>query len=142
MVVYIEIDVTCSIDNETIMHWFQNKKTRRSWELKLTITILKVLVWCYAVKGSADWANKKKGEKKQWCIPFSRIHEISNEVYSNTTCGWWDSIDYRKLDSHIKKSIVLLLYIKLNELFDIYKVSSTCQGPHTQFTFILKTRSH
>ena len=88
LVVYIERDVACSIDNEIIMHWFQNMKTRRSWESKLTITILKVLVRCYGVKGSADWANKKKGEKKQWC---------------NTTCGWPASIDYRKLDSHIKK---------------------------------------
>ena len=24
-----------------------------------------LLVWCYGVKGSADWANRKKGKKKQ-----------------------------------------------------------------------------
>ena len=29
LVVYIEKDVTCSIDNETIMQRFQNMKTRR-----------------------------------------------------------------------------------------------------------------
>ena len=29
LVVYIERDVTCSIDNETIMQWFQNIKTHR-----------------------------------------------------------------------------------------------------------------
>ena len=27
MIVYIKRDITCSIDNETIMHWFQNMKT-------------------------------------------------------------------------------------------------------------------
>ena len=29
LVVYIEKDVACCIDNETIMQWFQNMKTRR-----------------------------------------------------------------------------------------------------------------
>ena len=29
LVVYIERDVTCSIDNETIMHQFQNIKTHK-----------------------------------------------------------------------------------------------------------------
>ena len=29
LIVYIERDVTCSIDNETIMHRFQNMKTRK-----------------------------------------------------------------------------------------------------------------
>ena len=29
LVVYIEKDITCSIDNETIMQRFQNIKTRR-----------------------------------------------------------------------------------------------------------------
>ena len=29
LVVYIKRDVDCSIDNETIMHRFQNIKTRR-----------------------------------------------------------------------------------------------------------------
>ena len=58
---------------------------------------------CVAFKGSADLANKKKGEKKEWCIPFSRIHGISNEECSNTTCAWRARIDNRKLDSHAKK---------------------------------------
>ena len=71
---------------------------------------------------------RRRERRNNDVFPLAGFIIFSNEGYSNRTCGLLASIDYRELDSHIKKAVVLLLKIKLKELLDVVKLWSTCQA--------------